>query len=161
MWKVPVILSSSTERFIWKQEDSCIFPCKQRLAVEKLLRLVCPYWDTGHCWRECISWEANLLFQKGKDGCHRDQVNCAHWQPILHWAPASSVTLLFRFRPSQCMRPPSHLADTGELSPLVTPYVFVFIAIGSQNVCLSRDACGDEVACRELSMYLTLSMREM
>lgn len=147
MWDFPVILSSSTERFIWKQEDGCIFSCKQRLAVEKLLRLLCPYWDTGHCWRERISWDANLLFQKGKDGCQRDQVNCAHWAPI-HWAPASSVTSHFCFRPSQCVRPPSHLADTGELSPLVTPYVF--IAIGSQNVCLSRDACWDEVACQEL-----------
>lgn len=56
--------------------------------------------------------------------------------------------MAFPFQTFSAYEAPSHLADAGELNPLVTLYVFV--AIGSQNVCLSRDACWDEVASREL-----------
>lgn len=43
--------------------------------------------------------------------------------------------IAFPFQTFLAYEAPSHLADTGELSPLVTPYVF--IAIGSQE-CVSQ-----------------------
>lgn len=96
---------SGGQLYLFMQTEAC---CGEVSGTEaaSTLRLFCPYWGIGYSSNEHILWEASSLFQKGKDGCQGDQVNCAYWAPPpIHWAPASWAASLFCFRPSWDVSP--------------------------------------------------------